>query len=437
MMISIPLIAIAMGLLLSPGSLTILGNNMGIAGASFLVVILTGLVVHLFTALSFGELSLNFPGPDGEARLIKESLGPTPALVLPLCSRVLFTLCAATGILAAAGYAFNEVFVLWFPNLGFSFCLLGFLLLINFLGHRVSSTAQIFFVAITVLGLLLLSIVGLLHLGKASPAIDASNPDPLHMSRVILFGLVLFVGFDLAIFTKASDGHHPMKLIRSMILGILLAAIILAVWGLVSLKYASPSKLADTTVPHMLAARQIMGQSGRVLMGLVVLTGSCAAVNALLIAVSKMISGMTNQNLLPSFLRLQPKQVPIPLILLGMGIAAMMAAGMAGKPELEIYTKAAIWFWLLHYAMIHVSVLIMRCRNPGRFNPFQVFASPVIPIVGALTLLMGLAGLLWTAPEFGLILKFIFAVLVTVSIFAFFSIRMTHRKGTPASKNEV
>jgi amino acid transporter len=187
----------------------------------------------------------------------------------------------------------------------------------------------------------------------------------------------------------------------------------------------------------MLAARQIMGQSGRVLMGLVVLAGSCAAVNALLIAVSKMISGMTNQNLLPSFLRLQPKQVPIPLILLGMGIAAMMAAGMAGKPELEIYTKAAIWFWLLHYAMIHVSVLIMRWRNPRRFNPFQVFASPVIPIVGALTLLMGLAGLLWTAPEFYLILKFIFAVLVTVSIFAFFLIRMTHRKGKPASKNEV
>jgi len=58
--------AIAMGLSLSPGSLTILGNNMGIAGAAFLVVILTGLVIHLFTALSFGELSLHFTGPEGE-----------------------------------------------------------------------------------------------------------------------------------------------------------------------------------------------------------------------------------------------------------------------------------------------------------------------------------------------------------------------------------
>lgn len=428
-MISIPLIATAMGLLVSPGSLTILGNNMGIAGAAFLVVILTGLVVHLFTALSFGELSLHFTGPEGESRFIKESLGLTPALVLPLCSRVLFTLCASTGILAAAGYVFNEVFILWFPNLGFSFCLLGLLLLINLLGHRVSSTAQIFFVAMTVLGLLLLSIVGLLHLGEAPVTMDASNPDPLHMSQVILFGLVLFVGFDLTIFVKGGNGHHPMKLIRSMILGILLAATIFALWGLVSFKYVSPSKLADTTVPHMLAARQIMGQSGRVLMGLVVLAGSCAAVNALLMAVSRMISGMARQGLLPAFLGLRPKRVPIGLVLLVLGIATMMATGMAGEPMLEIYAKAGIWFWLLHYATIHVSVLIMRWRNPGRFHPFQVFASPVIPIVGALTLLMGLAGLLWTAPEGALILKFILVVLVTVSIFAFFLIRTTQRRG--------
>jgi amino acid transporter len=204
---------------------------------------------------------------------------------------------------------------------------------------------------------------------------------------------------------------------------------IFSLWGLVSMTHVAPSKLADTTVPHMLAARQIMGQYGRFIMGLVVLAGSCAAVNALLMAVSGMISGMAKQGLLPAFLGLRPKRVPFGLILLVVGVAAMMAAGMAGKPELEIYTKAAIWFWLLHYAMIHVSVLIMRWRNPGRFIPFQIFASPVIPIVGALTLLTGLAGLLWTAPEGARILKFIFVMLVTVSIFAFFLIRIGHRTG--------
>ena len=429
MMISIPLIAIAIGVLLSPVSLAALGNNMGMVGAPFLIFILTALVIHLFTTLAYGEFFSAFPGPEGEARFIRASLGPTLALVLPLCSRVLFTICAATGILAAAGYAFNEVFIRWFPNMGFSFCLLGFLLLINFLGHGVSSRAQIFFVATTVLGLLLLSLVGLLHLGKAPPAIDASIPHPQHLGGIVLLGLVLFVGFDLAYFTNGNNTPHPTRLIRSMTLGIVLVAMIFTLWGLVSMTHVAPSKLADTTVPHMLAARQIMGQYGRFIMGLVVLAGSCAALNALLMAVPGMISGMAKQGLLPAFLGLRPKRVPFGLILLVLGVAAMMAAGMAGKTELEIYTKAAIWFWLLHYAMIHVSVLIMRWRNPGRFIPFQIFASPVIPIVGALTLLTGLAGLLWTAPEGARILKFIFVMLVIVSIFAFFLIRIGRRTG--------
>jgi amino acid transporter len=221
-----------------------------------------------------------------------------------------------------------------------------------------------------------------------------------------------------------------------MILGILLAAIILVLWGLVSLNYVSPSKLADTTVPHMLAARKIMGQNGRFIMGLVVLAGSCAAVNALLMAVSRMISGMAKQGLLPAFLSLRSKRFPISLMLLVLGIAIMMAAGMAGEPLLEIYSRAGIWFWLLHYATIHVSVLIIRWRNPGRFHPFPPFIFPVMPIVAALTLLMGLAGLLWTAPEGAPLLKFILAVFVTVSMFAFLFIRMTHRRGKRASSNK-
>lgn len=425
-----------MGLLLSPLSLTILGNSMGIVGAPFLIFILTALVFHLFTALAYGEIFLVFPSPEGETRFIKNSLGSISAIVLPLCSRVLFTLCAATAILATAGYSFNEVFLHWFPNLAFSFCLFGFLLLINVLGHRVSSAAQIFFVGIILLGLLILSLVGLLNLGKASPAIEAPNLDPLHMSRVLLFGLVLFVGFDLAIFTKGSNGHHPIKLIRSMILGILLAAIILALWGLVSINHVPPGKLADTTVPHMVAARVVMGQSGRFLMGLVVVAGSCAAVNALLMTISEMISAMAKQGLLPPFLTLQPKRVPIPLILLGMGIAAMMAAGMAGKRMLEIYTKAGIWFWIFNYATIHFSVLVMRHRYRKAFYPFQILGSPVIPIVGLLTLLVALVGLLVTDPEGALILKSVFIIFIIVSILGFLWIRVTQRRkpaGSPGN----
>ena len=223
-----------------------------------------------------------------------------------------------------------------------------------------------------------------------------------------------------------------------MTLGIVLVAMIFSLWGLVSMTHVPPSKLADTTVPHMLAARQIMGQNGRFIMGLVVLAGSCAALNALLMAVSGMISGMARQGLLPSFLSLRHKRPPIPLILLGMGIAAMMAAGMAGKPMLEIYTKAGIWFWMLNYATIHLSVLVIRRRYLEPFYPFQILGSPVIPIVGLLTLLAALVGLLGTDPEGALILKSVFFIFIIVSILGFLWIRVTQRrKPAGSSRNQV
>ncbi|NIN66172.1 MAG: hypothetical protein GTO63_16055, partial [Anaerolineae bacterium] len=73
-----------------------------------------------------------------------------PAIAIPLCARVAFTICAATGILVVAGYVFNEVFVYWFPNLGFSFLLLGFLLVLNLLGRTISLVAQVIFIAVAV-----------------------------------------------------------------------------------------------------------------------------------------------------------------------------------------------------------------------------------------------------------------------------------------------
>ena len=36
----------------------------------------------------------------------------------------------------------------------------------------------------------------------------------------------------------------------------------------------------------------------------------------------------------------------------------MLAMGMAGEPETEVYTRAGVLFWLLHYATMHLVVLV-------------------------------------------------------------------------------
>ena len=70
----LPLV-LALGIMLSPETLILLGNGMGELGSLFLVCLISGIVIHLFTALGYGAVSSYYGSPAPEARFIQESLG--------------------------------------------------------------------------------------------------------------------------------------------------------------------------------------------------------------------------------------------------------------------------------------------------------------------------------------------------------------------------
>jgi amino acid transporter len=399
---------LATGIMLSPDSLTLLGNNFGVMGLSFLVVIPSVMVVHLFTALSYGALYTRFSGPGGEARLVKEALGPVTAMVLPICSRVIFTLFAATGILVSAGFVFNEVFLFWFPNFGFSFIILGFLLAINLLGLKVAGTAQIIFLATAFLALIMLSAVGLAGVETIQASTNESQSSGV--PRAILTGLLLFIGYDLAGFGKESDNN----VLKSMIMGIVFVGALFCLWGAVSAIYVSPERLSETTIPHIVSAKAILGQKGRILMGTVVIAGTCAAVNALLIAVSRMISGMASHGLLPHFLG----KSLVSLLLLAGGSAVMMALGMAGEPMLEVFIRAGLCFWLLNYGAVHLSILIIKRSTDFRPRFFQVIFYNPMPVVGLFLIFFVFVGLLLFSEQPALLLRSMLVIFAIVFVFS-------------------
>lgn len=128
---------------------------------------------------------------------------------------------------------FNEVFVYWFPNLGFSFCLLGVVVGLNWAGPRVAALAQLSFVALALGGVLCLSAIGLLGLGQAPSVVEATSLSSSVTFRGLLTGLLLFVGFELALFTPqhmTGATSHPGRL---MAMRIVLAGLVFGVWGLV------------------------------------------------------------------------------------------------------------------------------------------------------------------------------------------------------------
>ena len=155
-------LAFALGVMLSPDTLILLGNTLGREGYAALSGLLIAGGLHVLTAWTYGRLDLHPTASVGESRCLADAYGPLVATVLPLCARVVYTVAATTGILAIAGYVWNKVFVYWFPNLGFSFCLLGMVVGLSLAGPRVATLAQLSYVMLALGGLLCLSAMGLL-----------------------------------------------------------------------------------------------------------------------------------------------------------------------------------------------------------------------------------------------------------------------------------
>lgn len=379
-------LAFALGVMLSPDTLILLGNTLGHEGRAALSGLLIAAGLHVLTARTYGRLGLHPAAREGESRVLHAAFGPIVATALPLCARVVYTVAATTGILATAGYVFNEVFVYWFPNLGLSFCLLGIVVGLTLAGPRVATLAQLSYVALALGGVLSLAAMGLLGLGQAPSVSEVTAVSAFVTVRGLLAGLLLFVGFELALFTTPYTAGMTSPPGRLMVLSIVLAVLVFCVWGVVSMRFVALARLAESTVPHMVTARAIGGDRGRMVMGVVVLAGTCATVHALLSAGAHMLAGMARHGLLPAWLGW--RQARPALLVLAAGPAVMLAMGMAGEPETEVYTRAGVLFWLLHYAAMHLAVLV----GPRRQTPQTVWDLGTAPAVVSL-LSLGALGL--------------------------------------------
>jgi hypothetical protein len=327
--------------------------------------------------------------------------GKIPATVLALGGRIWLSVCMATAVLVAAGFVFNEVFFHRFPNFAFAFVLLGFILAVQLWQQEVAQLVQMVLAAVAVGGLTLLAAAGL-----ATWLENPQIPDaPLFSTPITGFAAIalVFVGFEVLLHAHHDPAPDPLRFFKQLVCVLLLTAWVFGLWAMVSLAAAGAERLQDTSIPHIVAARRVLGQTGRIIMGLVVIAGSAAAVNALFTATSGLIadSGILMVSGLGAGSRRRPAMVGF--VLLVLASAAAMATGMAGSDKLSAYLKSGLILWVLHYAGLSAALLARLARLPGGRRP----AGGVLEIVKMAALLLLLIGTaaasIWTAQHKGLI----------------------------------
>jgi amino acid transporter len=381
-------LAIALGIMLSPENLVILGQQSGASGRAPWLWLAAAAGIHLFTARAYAAGGgLATPSPEGGPR--PASFRAPLAAALLLASRGGLALWGVTAVLVTAGYVFNETFAPAYPNLGFSFTLLAILVGLNLPGPRLAAIFQVIFVGAALAGLSALMVMGL---WGSPPPLPPTGAGGLTWRQGLVLSpnfLLLFIGYDLAGVRGEKGRDQAGSPAAPMLAGIGAAFVLFGLWSYLSLRYVPSLKLQESTVPYAYVAGAIAGDAGRRLMGGVLLAGTLAAANALMMTVPRLVSGLPPAGLLPLIFRSRR----LTLLLLGGGLALVMALGLGGSPNLPLFLKASALLWLLTYARQH----LIAWRRPGSPEPAGLAVACALALAGA----AGLA--LATDPEWAML----------------------------------
>jgi len=360
--------SLSLGWMVSPDALVRLGA--GIAENQPLFIAAMTLAVVL---IARGTSLVRHPGLRSDGRcsqtgLLIEGLGRLPAMSLILASRFSLVLILPTALLVSAGFAFNEIFLYWFPNFGFAFLLLAAIALLHLADERFALAVQPFLVTICLGCLLLLCLAGLGGPASSKPVSVATG---ISFTPEVMGGaLLLFLGTDYITPGRNRDSRGPS-------MAALCCALLLFVfWAMLSLHYVGQERLSASTVPHLLAAREVWGQTGRVLMGCIIICGSCAAVNSLFHLASRSLASLAERGLLPGHPQGTFRRRRFILLFVVL-IVGLMAGGVAGHSIIEVYIQATLLLWLLMFAMLCLAAgrILMRRTVPHSWHGLALAAT--------------------------------------------------------------
>ncbi|MCI5124068.1 MAG: hypothetical protein D3925_06225 [Candidatus Electrothrix sp. AR5] len=359
--------------MLSPESLALVGNIAGQAGWAILIPLALVTLCFMTCAHLLSNRHLpeqGFPFHKKNTASIIGANGLTLAASLPL---MIFS---ATAILVTAGYTFNEVFLYWFPNFGFAFLLLFLLTVLQFFPEKITSGAQVLFIGTAVIGLLFLSFYGILSLGlsvsaKIVPGQDLPlNAPQLSWHAAALLPL-LYVG---TLFPEEQQKTSAQILIPAVGFSLFL------LWIAASLNHVSPERLASSDIPYMTAARKIMGEPGRYIMGVIIIAGSCGAVNGFFVLCRRILTGLADQKTqnLAAHKKISRSQL-LPLAL-ATCIGGAMAAGLAGEDLLEVLVRAALLLWLTSMILRCIAALLWLHQKKGMLSVPALLSTVLLAI---------------------------------------------------------
>ena len=373
---------IGSGIFLVPGAvMRPLGNSVLLG----LCVWITGGILSLLGALTYGELSAMKPQAGGLYVYIRDCFGPFLAF---LFGWTLFFV-ISSGSVATLAVAFSNYlgeFIPLTPLLAklVSVLMIAVICVVNVRGTRQSADLQNVTTALKVFAILLMG-AALLWIGKNFATVPVTRP---HLSAGALAsgcGLAMisvlwaYEGWQYATFTAGETLDPQRNFPRAFLAG---SVALIAIYVFANLGYlaalggdgvASSSRVAATAISI------VIGPTAAKLVALTILISMFSAANSIVLTAPRVYYAMAKDGVF--FQRLSEVHPRFGTPAFAVIAAATWAAILAASGTFEQLLTYVVFIGWIFYALAAASVFVYRKRLPHADRPYRVPGYPVTPLV--------------------------------------------------------
>ncbi|WP_268543450.1 APC family permease [Candidatus Nitrosotenuis cloacae] len=390
------------GLILGAGIYALIGDAAGQAGSSVWISFVLAAVAAVFTGLSYAELSSIYPKAAAEYSFVKRAFGNNFVAFIVGWLTLFVAIISASAIAIGFGGYFSDMFGV--PILLSAILLIAVLSFVNFFGIRESSSMNVIFTMIEAAGLALIVWIGFALFGDAT--VDYFEMPHGFSGVFSAFTIVFFayIGFE-NIANIAEEVRNPKKVLpRAIILAISITAIVYVLVSVSATRVLSWQELDASIAPLADVAERALGPQAHMILSFIALFATTNTVLIMLISGSRIMYGIATEKALPPiFGRVHLKRKTPWVATITVGALAVVFA-FAGN--IATIVNISVFAIIMVFVMVNFTLIWMRLKYPDAERAFKVPLSvrgfPILPALGIITPIIGIAHLDWYVISMGL-----------------------------------
>jgi APA family basic amino acid/polyamine antiporter len=375
------------GVIVGAGVYSVIGAASAIAHDALWFSFVIGGFVAFLTGLSYAEMTTAFPAAGAEYSYVRRAFPNAEWLSVLVAITILIGASATASTVAVAFGGYLREFVDMSPTVSALLLLVGCTLL-NVIGLRESSWANILFTCIEVGGLLLVIAAAFMKGTVAADPWAPLHPGAIEAAAVLFF---VYLGFE-QIANLSEEVRNPARDIpRAIFLSIGVTTVLYVLVALAVLAVASPAELAGSAAPLAVVMRHTWPQASP-LMSAIALFATANTVLITMIASSRLLFSMGRDGTIHQAFAALTKERQTPAVAACLSLAA--AAILVPLGSLTTLAGVSSFAALLAFLAANVSLIVLRFSAPDHHRPFRVpwriGRMPLLPLaaIGCIGLLL-------------------------------------------------